>query len=171
MKTIVIKTQAEWDDLPSKFNEQTTIEIRTDGIFWLHINKVPDSSRAELRGSSRAVLWDSSRAELRDSSRAVLRDSSSAVLCDSSRAECQDFSFAFIFSSACIIKKLLDYSTAIFRGVKKRVEEFSETSVIREVPGLIDHSFEEILSRGYVKADGITKKLISKKKVKHGLYR
>jgi len=77
-----------------------------------------------------------------------------------------DFSFVFVFSSDCWIKKLLDYSSANFRGVKKNVEEKSKTSIVRELPLDKKHSFDEMLSRGYVQADGITKKLISKKKIK-----
>ena len=254
MKTIVVKTQKEWDALPKKFDEYTVIEIRSPENVWLQINAVPDSSRAELRGSSRAVLWGSSRAELwgsssavlwgsssavlwesssavlwgssraelwgssraelwesssavlwgssravlwgssraelRGSSRAELRgssraelwgssraelwgssraelwESSSAVLWESSSAECMDYSFIFIFSAACIVKKLLDYSSATFRGVKKNIEEFSKTAVVRELPLDTQHTFEEMLKRGYVQADGITKKLISEKKLK-----
>ncbi len=41
MKTIVIKTQKEWHELPSEFKEVTEIEIKTDGSFWLEIKSTP----------------------------------------------------------------------------------------------------------------------------------
>jgi len=67
------------------FRERFLIDVKDDriiktGRWWLK------NSRAELYGSSSAVLRESSRAVLRESSRAVLYGSSNAMLRESSLA-------------------------------------------------------------------------------------
>ena len=100
MKTIIVKTQAEWDALPERFDEFTKIEIRCDYWSPIRVGKVPDNSRAELRESSRAELWGSSSAELWESSRAELRENSRAVLWGSSSAELWESSRAELWGSS-----------------------------------------------------------------------
>ena len=62
MNRAIVRTQAEWDALPARFDEYTVIEVRSIETILIYRN--PDNSRAELRGSSRAELRESSRAEL-----------------------------------------------------------------------------------------------------------
>jgi hypothetical protein len=77
MNTIIIKTQAEWDVLPSSFAEYTTIEIRSDTDIWVTVKSVPSNSRVEARESSSVEAWGSSRVVARESSSVVARESSS----------------------------------------------------------------------------------------------
>ena len=51
MKTIIVKTQAELDALPDKFDEYTTIEIRSNPALWLSVSKARGSSHVEAWGS------------------------------------------------------------------------------------------------------------------------
>ena len=63
------------------------------------------------------------------------------------------------------MRKLLDYSTAVFKGCEPVVIEKSENATIKTIPAKITLTFEEWLSRGYVYADGICKKLKSQKTI------
>ena len=124
------------------------------------------NSSAVLWGNSRAALWDNSRAELWDNSRAALWDNSRAVLWGNSSADLFISSSALVLSSCVVLKKLLDHSTAVFKGCPVKIEEKSETAHAREIPDKIEVTFEQWLERGYIYADGITKKLKSRKKIK-----
>jgi hypothetical protein len=213
MKTVIIKSQAELDALPEKFEEFTVIEIRSPDNVWIKVTKARDSSRVEAwgssqveawdssqvvawdssrvvaRGSSQVEAWDSSRVVAWDSSRVVARGSSQVeawdssqveawdssqveawgssrvVAWDSSRVECFDFSMIAVFSAAVMIQKLMDYSVASLRDVKPKIEKKSKTATVIKTPPCIERSFKEWLAQGHVHADGITKKLISSKKV------
>jgi hypothetical protein len=61
------------------------------------------------------------------------------------------------------VKQALDHSTVIFQGISAKIDDKSDTAHVREVPANIGISFEEWLRRGYVYADGITKKFKSQK--------
>jgi hypothetical protein len=129
------------------------------------------SSSTELWDSSRAVLWGSSSAELRKSSSAVLRDSSRAELWDSSRAELRgssraelnDASHARVYSGQNVTAR--DYSCVVAHQEKTVIKEH-DTVTISVIPVNYQASFEDTLKRGYVRADGITKKLKKKTKKK-----
>jgi hypothetical protein len=70
-----------------------------------------------------------------------------------------------VFSAAAIISKLHDYSVASLRNVKPKIESKHKTATVIKTPSHIERSFKEWLKQGYVHADGITKKLISQKKL------
>jgi len=146
-----------------------------------------ENSSAELCDNSRAVLYDNSSAELCDNSSAVLRENSSAELWGNSRAELYDNSsaelwensraelwgsssavlwgrsFCHCFSSASKVR-LEDYSCAHIVDCSPMIEKTETTTVINS-PRQIKRDFEYMLSRGYVEADGIIKKLKSQKKL------
>ena len=64
MKTIIVRTQAELDALPDRFDEYTVIEIRSKPEDrYIQVTKARESSRVEARGSSSVVAWESSRVE------------------------------------------------------------------------------------------------------------
>ena len=132
-----------------------------------------ENSRVEAWGNSRVEAWGNSRVEARENSSVEARENSSVVARENSSVEAWGNSrvdlfisaYVIVLSSKVIIKKLLDYSTAVFKGVKENVEEKSDTALVREIPGNINPDFNEWLRRGYVFADGITKKLKSQKKI------
>lgn len=150
MKTIVVKTQAELDALPDSFTEYTVIEIRSEANTCIKVTKAYGSSRVEAYGSSRVAAYGSSRVEAHDSS----------------RVEAYDFATTQMLSSLVVLI-LFNYSIASVRGFKpktKIVRKHKTTTVV-ETPERIERSFKEWLKMGYVHADGITKKFLSKKKI------
>ena len=70
-----------------------------------------------------------------------------------------------ILAATVIISKLGDYSVASLRNVKAIIEKKSKTATVIRTPQRIERSFSEWIKQGYVHADGITKKLISHRKV------
>ena len=124
-----------------------------------------DSSSVVVRGSSRVVAYDSSSVVAYDSSSIVAYGSSSVVAYGSSRVVAMDFTTIAVFSASVIIHKLLDYSVASLRNVKVKIEKKSKTATVIKTPGYIQRPFAEWLKLGYVHADGITKKLLSRKKI------
>ena len=173
MKTIEIKCQKDWDELPDNFEEFTVLKIISKETIIITSN--PNNSRAELwdnssaalRGNSSAALRDNSSAELYDSSSAELWDSNSALLYGNSRAELWDNSSTITnesatvhnYSSATKIKSY-DNSTIYCHKMPKELITEESVNVIREI---ITPTFDQWLERGMVVADGIRQKLISKK--------
>ena len=139
MNTIIVTNQQELDALPSKFETYTTIEIRSSTT--VVVLEALGNSSVEARGNSSVEAWDNSSVEL--------------MIC----------AHAVVVNSKVVVKKLLDYSTALFRGCPENIVEKSETATSKVVPLDFTTSFEEWLRRGYVYADGITKKLKSQKKI------
>jgi hypothetical protein len=194
MKTITVKSQAEFDALPKAFEEFTVIEMRASERITIRENQknsravLRENSSAELRGNSRAVLRENSRAVLRGNSSAVLRENSSAelrgnsraVLWENSRAVLRENSSAelrenggatayeyaslTVRSNVASIGHLADYSSAKLIGVTAKIEKQDSTATVINCPADLGITFETWLERGYVVADGITRKLISKKK-------
>jgi len=123
------------------------------------------NSHVEARGNSRVEAWDNSRVEAWDNSRVVAWGNSHVEAWGNCSVELFISAYVTVMSTGVLIKKLLDYSTAVFRGCPIRIEEKSDTASAREVPADINPSFDEWLRRGYVHADGICKKLVSRKKV------
>jgi len=119
MKTIIIKTQKEFDDLPDKFDEYTIIEIRASER--ITITKKRGNSRAELRENSSAVLRENSSAVLWENSSAALRENSSAVLWGNSSAVLWGNSLVKIYSDLANIKQALQESVVIVQGCKPKL--------------------------------------------------
>ena len=139
MKYIKIKSQAEMDALPDSFTEYTVIQIENT-IERVYVKKSYVNSSVEARGNS------------------------SVVARGNSSVEAYDFAMISVLWSTVIIKKLMDYSVASFRGFKPKIEKKAKTATVVKTPERIERSFNEWLKQGYVHADGITKKLISHKK-------
>ena len=219
MKTVQIKTQKEWDELPKAFEIETTIEIVSDQNISIIINKTPENSyveaynsarvvargsaRVEARGSASVVARDLARVEAYGSARVeaynlssveasglasvvaldsarveaygsarveawgsasvVARDSARVVARDSARVEAYEFVTLLLFDCAWI--RLFDY-VVCRRKKNSQVHEINGSNVI-----IIDDfnatpiSFETWLERGYVFADGIHAKLVSRKTI------
>ena len=119
MKTIIIKTQKEFDVLPDKFNEYTIIEIRASER--ITITKKRENSRAELRENSSAVLRENSSAVLWENSRAVLWENSRAELWENSSAVLRENSLVKIYSDFANIKQALQESVVIVQGCKPKL--------------------------------------------------
>src|SRR3990167_3545017 len=85
MKTIIVKTQVEIDDLPEKFNEFTFIEIRASQRITVY--KARENSRVEAWGNSSVVARGNSSVEARENSRVVARGNSRVVARENSSVE------------------------------------------------------------------------------------
>jgi len=135
MSTRTVTNQAELDQAIR--DKVDLIRIHSDPAVYIVISEL-GSSRAELRESSRAVLWGSSRAELRESSRAelwgssraVLRESSRAVLRESSRAVLRESSRAVLWESSSAA--LWESSSAELRESSRAVLRGSSSAELRE---------------------------------------
>ena len=126
MKTIAIKTQAEFDALPDKFDEFTVIEIRSPQDVWISITRARGSSRVEAWESSRVEAWESSRVVARESSRVVARESSSVEARESSRVEARESSRVVAWESSRV--EAWGSSRVVARG-SSRVEAWESSRV------------------------------------------
>ena len=166
MKKIKVTTQAELDALPSHFEEYTLIQIYGGTIDnRIVVSKASGNSSVQARGNSSVEAWENSSVEAWENSSVEAWGNSSVKAWGNSRVELFIAAYVIVLSSKVVIKKLLDHSTAVFRGCPAQVLEKSENSLIREIPSIIEPNFEEWLRRGYVHADGITKKIKSQKRL------
>src|SRR3990167_7989713 len=83
MKTIIVKTQVEIDDLPEKFNEFTFIEIRASQRITVY--KARENSSVVARGNSSVVARENSSVEAWGNSSVVARGNSSVEARENSR--------------------------------------------------------------------------------------
>lgn len=143
MATIIVKTQAELDALPPRFDEWTTIQIQGGTRYDRIYVKV-------ARGNSSVVAWGNSSVEAWGNSSVVA----------------YQFSMIAVLAATVIIKHLADYAMASLRGVKPKILKKDKTATVKKTPRDLEISFETWLERGYVHADGIMQKLVSKKKLK-----
>jgi hypothetical protein len=120
-------------------------------------------SRVVARESSRVVAWGYSRVVARESSRVEAWGSSRVVAWESSRVVAYEYSMLMVLSAAVLVKHLADWSSATLRA-KVKIEKKDDTATVINAPENLNISFETWLERGYVVADGITRKLISRKK-------
>ena len=105
MKEIIIKSQAELDALPDKFDEYTGIYIQTPKKIQIILRK--------NRGNSIAILWENSSAILRKNSSAELWGFSSAILRENSMVK--------IYSDYVNLKSVLQESVVIVRDCKPKL--------------------------------------------------
>ena len=163
MKTIVIKTQKELDLLPKSFGVYTVIEIHSTD--WIRV-VARENSRVVARENSTVEAWENSTVEAWGNSTVVARENSTVVARENSTVEAFLCAAVFVFSVYVTIKKALDNSRVIYKKENcKRPEELGERVAVTEFSDLVKPTFEEWLKRGYVQADGITKKLVSQKTI------
>ena len=147
MKTIIVRTQAELDALPDRFDEYTVIEIRSKPEDrYIQVTKAwessrvvaRDSSRVVARESSRVVARDSSRVVARESSRVVARESSSVVARDSSRVEARESSSVEAWGSVGVHLEGVDVTVLLYgfavcwKKAQGTIKKESETATIIE---------------------------------------
>jgi len=133
------------------------------------------SSHVEAWGFSRVVAWGSSRVEARGSSRVEARGSSRVEAWGSSHVEAWGFSRVVAWGSSRVTAwgssvcdngstntqiQAGDNSTLYLNVEPAHFKAEDTVNIIRE---FISPSFERWLSRGWVVADGIRQKLVSKK--------
>ncbi len=150
MARIIVKTQAEIDALPDRFEEYTVIEIHSAGTR-IYVNKARGNSSVEARGNSSVVA----------------RENSSVEAWGNSSVVAYQFAMVAVLGFAVVIKHLADYAIASLRGVKPNIQKKDDTATVVETPGMYDLniSFETWLERGYVQADGIFQKFVARKKL------
>jgi hypothetical protein len=68
MKTIIIKTQAEYDALPKAFDVVTVIKLRSSNTFWLQIKTVPVNGIVKVLNNSMVYACDNSTVSALDNS-------------------------------------------------------------------------------------------------------
>jgi hypothetical protein len=84
MKTIIIKTQAEYDALPKAFDVATIIELRSNNTFWLQVKTVPFNSTVKAYNNSMVYACDNSTVYACDNSTVNACDNSAVNACDNS---------------------------------------------------------------------------------------
>ena len=119
-----------------------------------------ENSSVEARGNSIVVACGNSSVEAYGNSSVEARGNSSV--------EAYEFAMLSVISSLVIIKHLADYSVARFKfkGKMSCIEKKDATASALFTEESINIPFETWLERGWVVADGITQKLVSKKKIK-----
>lgn len=187
MSEIVIKSQKEFDALkPFKTLTRVYIEakkivikekinnakivFRSNSSATLGGNasaELRDNSSAELFHNSRAVLYDNASSVLYDNASSVLYDKASSVLYGKSSAELWYRSSAELFNRsvayAYAANDVIAYENAVVFSNQKNIKIYDRASLKPlETPKV---SFEEWLSRGWVVADGIYRKLVSQKNI------
>jgi len=138
MRTVIIRSQAEWNALPNYFDEFAGLELR--GVDPVTITKIPGNSSVILRGHSRAQLWEDSRAELWEDSGALLCGNSRAVLKGNSRAVLRGNSRAVLRENSRV--ELWETSAAILYGHSRAVLRENSSVELRESSQAVlwDHS-------------------------------
>lgn len=68
MSTTVVRTQAEFDALPRRFDEFTIIEIRAEPGLLITVSAARDNSTVEARDNSRVEAWGNSSISARGKS-------------------------------------------------------------------------------------------------------
>ena len=129
------------------------------------------SSQVEAYGSSQVRTYDSSQVEAYDSSQVQAYDSSQVRAYDSSQVRTYDSSQVeayllatiIIYSSAALVKKLLDNTHLIYKKEGVRPLRVDSTAKITEFKDIITPTFDQWLERGEVVADDIRQKLVSSK--------
>jgi len=188
MKEIEIKSQKEMDELPSSFGEATVIKIKSKEMIAVrraYNNATVEAyanarvracdnatveayANARVRACDNATVeaWDNARVRACDNARVTACDNATVRACDNARVSLYISSHVVVFSSLVTVEKLLDYSTAVFKGCRENIEEKSDTALAREIPDIhVNHiSYEEWLKRGFIYADGILKKIKKKRK-------
>ena len=88
METVIIRNQAEWDELPESYSTETTIDIHSATI--IRISSCPKESKVRARDNSSVEAWDNSRVKAMDNSRVKAWDNSSVEAWDNSRVKAWD---------------------------------------------------------------------------------
>ena len=189
MKTILIRTQQEFDALPDSFSEFTEIQIRSKEL--IVIKKAYnnssvvayDNSSVEAYKNSSVVAYDNSSVAACNNSSVVAYDNSSVVTYDNSSVVAYNNSSiraydnssvvvfllatVVIYSSYVKIKQARDNAHIIYKvDGAERPEIIDPTVKITNHEDIITPTFEQWLERGYMVADGINKKLVSQKQIK-----
>jgi hypothetical protein len=125
-------------------------------------------------GNSSVVAWENSSVVAWENSSVVAWENSSVVAWDTATVHLYWFAVAVVYLFATVyiksrdakVKKLYDKATAKLCGdaTDKQIEDRHKTAQV--IKSQKDLDFETYLERGYVKADGILQKLVSKKKLK-----
>ena len=113
MKTVIVKTQLEWDNLPKSYQDHTIIEIRCESE--IVIKTTPGSSTVRAYGSSTVRAYDSSTVTAYDSSTVRAYDSSTVRAYDSSTVTACNSSTVRAESNLSIIT-LLAFSVAFVKA-------------------------------------------------------
>ncbi len=145
MATIIIKTQAELDALPAKFDNWTEIRIEANTRIIVRCKR--ENSSVEARGNSSVEA----------------RENSSVVAWGNSSVEAYQFAVVLAFSFMAL--RLFDWAAVRLKreGLKHIEINGSKVTQINDLEAE-EIPFDTWLERGYVVADGITANLVERSK-------
>jgi hypothetical protein len=101
MKTIIIKTQAELDALPDRFDEWTVIEIRAETR--ICVTKAWGNSSVEAWGNSSVEARENSSVVAWGNSSVVARENSSVVAWENSSVEARENSSVVAWENSSVV--------------------------------------------------------------------
>ncbi len=159
---------AAWDNSSVAARDNSSVVARGDSSVIAFDNSLVvalDNSSVEANGNSLVVAWGKSSVIARNNSSIEAWDNSVIHLNGITTVSAYLFSTIYISSSTVKVKRLFDKSTAKFCiDFDKNIilEKHSTAQIVKRQKEI---SFETYLERGYIKADGILQKLISKKKI------
>ncbi len=158
MTTIVIKTQADLDKLPTEFKDFTYIEIRTNE--YIEVKKVYSNSQVRAYGSSQVRACGSSQVTACGSSQVTACDSSQVRACDSSQVTAYGSSqvraygssqvraygnsMIAVLSSFVILHKIAQYAVVAIDGVKIKLPKKAKTATIIKRK-LVEHDIDSFI--------------------------
>jgi hypothetical protein len=149
MTTLIIKSQAEWDALPEKFEGRTIIKIESPATEWLRITKIPESAHVVARGSAHVEAWGSAHVEARGSAHVVARGSAHVEAWESAHVEAWGSahvvargsahveawgSVAVHVQSTSVTVDLFAFAVAIAIAAAKKVRLKAKTATIIRTP-------------------------------------
>src|SRR3990167_8502802 len=152
MKTIIVKTQVEIDDLPEKFNEFTFIEIRASQRITVYKARENSSveawgnSSVEARENSRVVAWGNSRVVARENSSVEAWENSSVVARENVGVHLQSdfasvilfmYSVCWVFSKKAKVEKKSDRANVIFVESLEGLDGWLEENAIDQSEKII----------------------------------
>ena len=185
MKIIAIKTQEEMDALPRIFKEFTRIEIRAEKNVRIIVRYARDNSSIDACENSSVIACENSSVIARENSSVIARGNSSVIACERSSVDAWDNSSIDAWDNSSVIARdnssvdawersvihnkskgsnlRAGDNTTIYKHKDPKSLEAEPTVNVIENKDFITPSFQTWLERGWVVADGIRQKLISKK--------
>ena len=129
-----------------------------------------DNSHSVNRHNSHSVNWDNSHSENWHNSHSVNWDNSHSVNWDNSHSVNRDNSHSVGFGCSVIHVKSLSSTVEAYDNVTvychvepKELKIHGDNVTVIRADQIVTPTFEDWLERGYVVADGMTQKLVSKK--------
>ena len=162
MKIITIKTQSDYESLPSEFKEFTCIEIRSNEEITVKVT--PKNSTVTAYGSSTVIAHNSSTVIAYDSSTVRAYDSSTVRAYNSSTVTMYLTTTLHLASNSAIAF-LYDNSHTFIKCDLPVIPVQGPAATITEQKNLITPTFDQWILRGVIYADGIHQTIKNQKTI------